>query len=147
MRRTFGVGSVARAAKGVSLDSLLALLEVASASPTACHRLASLALIFDSVLKRTKTGPSQATPDLLPKLAKAAHWENRTIRRLEDFIPHDARLGGGGSLGWGTCTGCCPDLLTSRWGWLGTFACSPMWLILFWLNMWNSGWQMWWSWC
>ena len=92
MRREFGVGPVARVAKGVSLDSLLALLEAASASPTACHRLASLALIFDSAMNRTRTGSNQATPDLLPKLVKAAHRENRKIRRLEDFIPHDARL-------------------------------------------------------
>ncbi len=86
------MGPVARVAKGVSMDSLLALLEAASASPTACHRLASLALVFDSVVKRTKTGSSEAAPDLLPKLVEAAHREHRKIRRLEDFIPHDARM-------------------------------------------------------
>ena len=86
------MGSVARVASGVSQESLLALLEAGSASPTACHRLASLALIFDSVMKRTRTGPNQATPDLLPKLVEAARREDRKIRKLEDFIPHDARL-------------------------------------------------------
>lgn len=91
-RMGLGVGPVARVAKGVSMDSLLALIEAASASPTACHRLASLALVFDSVVKRTKTGSSEATPDLLPKLVEAAHREHRKIGRLEDFIPHDARL-------------------------------------------------------
>ena len=92
MRRGFGVGPVACVAKGVSLDSLLALLEAGGASPTACHRLASLALIFDSAMKRTGTGSNLATPDLLPKLVKAAYREDRRIRKLEDFISHDARL-------------------------------------------------------
>ena len=91
-RGKHGVGRVARVARGVSQESLLALLEASSASPTACHRLASLALVFDSVMKRTSTGSAQATPALLPKLVDAANCEQPELWQLDDFIPHDARL-------------------------------------------------------
>lgn len=89
-RRIVGVGPVARTARGVSLESLLELLEVASVSPTACNRLPSLALIFDSAIKRTRTGSQQASVGLLPKLVRAAHREDRKLRRYEErFLPHD----------------------------------------------------------
>ena len=91
-RRKHGAGPVARVTKGVSQESLLALLEASSASPTACHRGASLALVFDSVMKRTRTGSRQASPDLLPKLVEAASKEAADLWQLEDFLPCDARL-------------------------------------------------------
>ena len=91
-RRKRGVGAVARVAGSVSRESLLALLEASSASPTACHRGASLALVFDSVMKRTSTGSQQASPDLLPELVEAANQEAAHLGQLEDLLPCDARL-------------------------------------------------------
>ena len=91
-RRKRGVGPVAGVARGVSQESLLALLEASSASPTACHRGASLALVFDSVMKRTRTGSQGASPDLLPILVEAANQEAADLWHLEDFLPCDARL-------------------------------------------------------
>ena len=91
-RRKRGVGPVARVAKGASRESLLALLEAASASPTACHRLSSLALIFDSVLKRARTGSKPSSIGLLPKLVRAAYREDPELWCREDFHPHDARF-------------------------------------------------------
>ncbi len=91
-RRGLGVGPIARTARGKSLESLLGLLEASSASPTACHRLASLALIFCSVMKRTRAGSQQISPALLPQLVRAASRENRDLWCREDFVPHDPRL-------------------------------------------------------
>ena len=91
-RRESDVGSVARVAKGASRESLLALLEAASASPTACHRLSSLALIFDSVVKRASTGSKPSSTGLLPQLVRAAHREDPELWCREDFHPHDARF-------------------------------------------------------
>ena len=90
--REQGVGPVAQAAKGVSLASLLALLEAASAAPSANYRLRSVGLVFDSVMKRTITGSRPATPGLLPRLAAAAHEEAPDLWMQEDFLPYDARL-------------------------------------------------------
>ena len=87
------MGPVARVAEGMSLDSLLGLLEAATVSPTAVHRLASLALVFDAVIKRTRLGTGQATPEMLPKLVDAANQEDPHLAALELFHPHDARPG------------------------------------------------------
>ena len=93
-RRRQGLGPVARVAQGMSFDSLLGLLEAASVSPTAVHRLASLALVFAAVIKRTRTGTGQATPEMLPKLVDAANQEHHNLAALELlFLPHDARPG------------------------------------------------------
>ena len=91
-RRQRGVGPVARVARDVSQESLLALLEASSASPTACHRGASLALVFGSVMNRTWTGLQQASPDLLPELVDAANQEAADLWHHEDFLPCDGRL-------------------------------------------------------
>lgn len=72
--------------------SLLGLLEAASASPTSCHRLASIGFVFASVVKSAKTGSEQATAGVLPRLVDAANREDRRLRQLEDFVPYDARL-------------------------------------------------------
>ena len=90
--RERAAGSVGDAADGVSLSSLLALLEAASVSPTSCHRLASLELVFDSVIRRTRSGSLQATPALLPVLVDAARREDPNLWQREDFLPYDARL-------------------------------------------------------
>ena len=90
-RRIRARGPIIQTAKGVSPASLMTLLDAASASPTASQSLPSLALIFESVVKHTKTGDAFATADLLPKLVNAAHKEKPELRDLEDFLPHDVR--------------------------------------------------------
>ena len=90
-RREHGSGMVAAAAKGRSLAGLVALVEAAAVSPTANHRVPSLALIFDAALKRVRPGPALVDAAMLPALVDAAHKEQPAISSLEDMIPPDAR--------------------------------------------------------
>lgn len=90
-RREQGSGPIARAAKGASLPELLALLEAASVSPTAAHRLPSLALVFDSVLRHARPGQRQIAPELLPTLVTAAHEVDPRLGSHEDWRPYDVR--------------------------------------------------------
>lgn len=91
-RRETGLGPVARVAQGRSRASLLALLEAASVSPNASQYLPSLAVIYESIAKRTRVGHSHADETLLPSLIKAAHQECPSLTTTEDFLPHDPRL-------------------------------------------------------
>lgn len=91
-RREHGVGQIAAVAKGRTRQELLALVEAASASPTASHRIPSLAMIFDAVIRRTKPGPHHVTPSLLPDLVEAAQAEGPWLASQEDFEPCDPRL-------------------------------------------------------
>ena len=90
-RREHGSGMVAAAAKGRSLAGLVALVEAASVSPTANHRVPSLTLIFDAALKRVRPGSALVDAAMLPALVDAAHKEQPAISNLEDMIPPDAR--------------------------------------------------------
>ena len=90
-RREHGSGMVSVAAKGRSLVGLLALVEAAAVSPTANHRVPSLALIFDAALKRVRPGSALVDAAMLPALVDAAHKEQPAISSLEDMIPPDAR--------------------------------------------------------
>ena len=90
-RRENGSGPIALAAKGTDLLDLVALLEAASVSPTASHKIPSLKLVFESVMKRTRTGTRSASPEILPKLISAAHVEDRQLYTQEDWIPYDIR--------------------------------------------------------
>ena len=90
-RREHGSGMVGAAAKGRSLAGLVALVEAAAVSPTANHRVPSLALIFDAALKRVRPGSALVDAAMLPALVDAAHKEQPAISSLEDMIPPDAR--------------------------------------------------------
>jgi len=92
-RRENGSGPVALAAKGKSLSDIASLLEAASVSPTASHRLLSLALIFDSAVRRTHTGEQTTSPELLPKLAEAALLEYPDLDWMESWTPCDLKAG------------------------------------------------------
>lgn len=70
----------------------MALVEAASASPTAGHRIPSLVLTFDAIVGRTKHGPRRVEPSLLPDLVAAAHVESPGLARFEDYEPCDPRL-------------------------------------------------------
>ncbi len=91
-RREQGTGPIAKVARGVDQASLVALLEAASVSPTACHRLPSVALAFDAAVKRTRLGQRTAEPGLLPHLVDAAHQEDHSLGTQEDFVPYDASM-------------------------------------------------------
>lgn len=91
-RRELGDGPVARAARGRSRASLLALLEAASVSPYVSHYLPSLSVIYESLASRTRTGDKHADPALLHSLVRAAHQECASVTGEEDFLPHDPRL-------------------------------------------------------
>ena len=84
---------IERAMTGVSRASLVALLEAASSSPTACHRLPSLALVFDAAAERASVEGRLADPSLLPALVAAAHESEPQLRTLEDRKPCDVRAG------------------------------------------------------
>lgn len=90
-RREHGSGVVAAAAKGRSQAGLLALVEAAAVSPMSNHRVPSLALIFEAVLKRVRSGSALVDPTILPVLLDSAHKEQPAISSLEDTIPPDAR--------------------------------------------------------
>ena len=90
-RRENGSGPIALAAKGTDLPDLVALLEAASVSPTASHKIPSLGLIFESVMKRTRTGKRPASPELLPRLISEAHNEDPYLCMQEDWMPYDVR--------------------------------------------------------
>lgn len=90
-RREQASGPIARGAKGASRAELLALLEAASVSPTAAHRIPSLALVFDHVLRYARPGPRGVTPELLPNLVTAAHEVDPRLDLQEDWRPYDVR--------------------------------------------------------
>ncbi len=82
-------GSVLRSE---SLDSLLPLLEAGSISPTAAHRLPSIAVLFEAAMKRRVDGTRPlSAADLQPLLARVRRAHPRVVS-MEDFAPLDLRL-------------------------------------------------------
>lgn len=92
-RRRRRLRSIERAMAGVSRGSLLALLEAACSSPTASHRIPSLAVVFDAVANSAGVAGRPADASLLPMLVAAAHESERRLRALEDHQPLDVRAG------------------------------------------------------
>ncbi len=78
---------------GVSRASLLALLEAACSSPTASHRIPSLAVVFHAVANSAGVEGRPADPSLLPVLVAAAHESEPQLQTLEDQQPCDVRAG------------------------------------------------------
>ena len=93
IRRRRRLRSIDRAMAGVSRGSLLALLEAACSSPTASHRIPSLAVVFDAVANSGGVSGRPADPSLLPTLVAAAHESEPQLRALEDHQPLDVRAG------------------------------------------------------
>lgn len=92
-RRRRHLRSIERAMAGVSRSSLLALLEAACSSPTASHRIPSLAVVFDAVANSAGVAGRHADASLLPMLVAAAHESEPQLRALEDHQPLDVRAG------------------------------------------------------
>ena len=92
-RRENVPGPIALSIKGRSLHDVSALLEAASVSPTASHRLLSVALIFGSAVGMTRTGEQPVSPELLPKITEAALREYPDLGRMERWTPCDLRAG------------------------------------------------------
>lgn len=78
---------------GVSRASLLALLEAGCSSPTASHRIPSLAVVFHAVANSAGVEGRPADPSLLPVLVAAAHESEPQLQALEDQQPYDVRAG------------------------------------------------------
>ena len=93
IRRRRRLRSIERAMGGVSRGSLLALLEAACSSPTASHRIPSLAVAFHAVANSADVAGRPADPSLLPMLVAAAHESEPQLRALEDQQPCDVRAG------------------------------------------------------
>ena len=91
-RREHRDDAITRVADGYSRGSMTALLEAATTSPTASHCSASLALVFESVIKRTRAGNRPVSSRLLPVLVDAAHRKDPELATFEDWIPYDPRL-------------------------------------------------------
>lgn len=75
----------------VSQDSMQALLEAASASPTSNRVLPSIAAVFCALAQQRRHGQQPALPDHLTELLAAARREHSGLARLEDFVPGDPR--------------------------------------------------------
>lgn len=93
MRRENGPDPIALAVEHTSLSEVSALLEAASVSPTASHRLLSLAHIFDSAVRSTHAGEQSASPELLTRLAKAAFREFPDLHWSNSWTSCDLRVG------------------------------------------------------
>lgn len=92
-RRSRRLRPIERAMAGVSRSSLLSLLEAACSSPTASHRIPSLAVVFHAMAKSAHVEGRPARPSLLPVLVAAAHESEPQLRALEDLQPCDVRAG------------------------------------------------------
>lgn len=90
-RRERGNGPLPKVVDGYSRRSLFALLEAASASPTAAHRGPSLALLFQATAQRHDGDGGAAAPDLLSELVGQILSLDPRVQTWEDFQPYDAR--------------------------------------------------------
>jgi hypothetical protein len=63
-----------------------------AASPTASHRIPSLSLVFDTLIREEEAGTRPASSADLPILVHAAHREEPRIASQEDCVPYDPRL-------------------------------------------------------
>lgn len=90
-RRERGDGPVAGLLADFSTETLIALLEAASVSPTAAHRVPTLALLFEAVMHRRRTGTAPVTAELLPMIAAGVATVHPTLFHREDFQPYDGR--------------------------------------------------------
>ena len=93
IRRRRRLRPIERAMTGVSRASLLALLEAACSSPTASHRIPSLAMVFGAVADSAGVEGRPADASLLPMLVAAAHESEPQLQALEDHPPCDVRAG------------------------------------------------------
>ena len=75
----------------ISQDSMQALLEAASASPTSNYVLPSIATAFCCLAQQRRHGQLPARPDHLTELLETARRERPDLERLEDFVPGDSR--------------------------------------------------------
>lgn len=86
------MGAIVGATREYSQPSLLALLEAASASPTASHRIPSFGLIFEKVVKLQRSGKADVSASELERLVAAARAESQWASVQEDWRPFDPRL-------------------------------------------------------
>ncbi len=90
-RRERGAEPIARLISGFSATSLIAVLEAASASPTASHCGPSLASLYHAVALYGRNTAQAADSADLPELVAAVRTADPRIATLEDFRPYDPR--------------------------------------------------------
>lgn len=69
----------------------MAVLEAASCSPTAAHRLQSLGVLFAETVSQASEGQPDATAADLPSLLQEVTDRMPAISHLEDYVPPDPR--------------------------------------------------------
>lgn len=72
-------------------QSLLGLLSAAASSPTCRHRVPSISLLIDTVLRNPPGGSERAVAPDLPGLVAAAIQFEPRLTTLEDYVPLDPR--------------------------------------------------------
>lgn len=90
-RRERGDGPVAELVADYSTESLLPLIEAASVSPTAAHRVPTLALLFEAVMHRRRAGTERVAAEALAKIAAGVATVQPKLFQREDFRPYDGR--------------------------------------------------------
>lgn len=77
--------------RSISRDSMQALLEAASASPTSNFALPPISVSFCSFAQQRRHGQLPARPEHLAEIVETARGECGDLARLEDFVPGDSR--------------------------------------------------------
>ncbi|GAB2472375.1 hypothetical protein [Jatrophihabitans fulvus] len=91
-RRVEDRSAVESMLRSESLDTLLPLLEAASVSPSASHRLASIAVVFEAAMKRSSDEADAVSAADLQSLISRARRADPSVESMEDWIPLDLRL-------------------------------------------------------
>lgn len=90
-RRERGDGPIADLVAEFSTPSLVAMIEAAAVSPTAAHRAPSLALLFEAIVQRRRSGNAQVGVEALTRAITGVAAEHPELIHREDFVPYDAR--------------------------------------------------------
>jgi hypothetical protein len=69
----------------------MTVLDAASCSPTAAHRLQSLGVLFAETVSRAEEGKPDASATDLPSLLQEVTDRMPAIAHLEDYVPPDPR--------------------------------------------------------
>lgn len=75
-----------------SFESMATLLDAASVSPTSSQRMPSLAVLFEALVKRSRSGSQDVTAEDLQSFVLRVERQDPTLASLEDFVPLDLRL-------------------------------------------------------
>lgn len=83
--------AIAEAIRSLEPRSLFIALEAAASSPTAAHRLPSLAYVFSEAVRNPPVGEEAVTKQTILDLVALATVDHPDLAALEDFVPPDPR--------------------------------------------------------